>query len=284
MILLDLSQVMISNIMVQVGQHTDAIQPDLVRHMVINTIRSLKTKFGKEYGELIVACDDRKYWRREYFPPYKGNRKADREKSNIDWHALFDTLNVIKQELKDNFPYRVIQVEGAEADDVIGTICMKFGSELNNDNKILILSGDKDFVQLQVYGNITQYDPIRKKDLSTSDPYKFQQHLILSGDRGDGVPNVLSPDNCIIEGLRQKPLRETKIEELLKADFESLPADIKRNWKRNTMLIDLTCIPEHIQTAILQEYESQANKPRDKMFNYFIQHKMKLLMESIGDF
>lgn len=284
MILLDLSQVMISNIMVQVGQHTDAIQPDLVRHMVINTIRSLKTKFGKEYGELIVACDDRKYWRREYFPPYKGNRKADREKSNIDWHALFDTLNVIKQELKDNFPYRVIQVEGAEADDVIGTICMKFGSELNNDNKILILSGDKDFVQLQVYGNITQYDPIRKKDLSTSDPYKFQQHLILSGDRGDGVPNVLSPDNCIIEGLRQKPLRETKIEELLKADFEGLPADIKRNWKRNTMLIDLTCIPEHIQTAILQEYESQANKPRDKMFNYFIQHKMKLLMESIGDF
>ena len=284
MILLDLSQVMISNIMVQVGQHTDAIQPDLVRHMVINTIRSLKTKFGKEFGELVIACDDRKYWRREYFPPYKGNRKADREKSNIDWPALFDTLNTIKQELKDNFPYRVIQVEGAEADDVIGTISMEFGSILNNDNKILILSGDKDFIQLQRFGNVTQYDPVRKKDIVSNNPELFLKHLVLTGDRGDGVPNVLSPDNSIIEGLRQKPLRETKINELLNADFDSLPEEIVRNWNRNSMLIDLRCTPSVLRTAIMQEYHSQADKPRDKMFNYFIQHKMKLLMESIGDF
>ena len=284
MILLDLSQVMISNIMVQVGQHTDAIQPDLVRHMVINTIRSLKIKFGKEFGELVIACDDRKYWRREYFPPYKGNRKADREKSSIDWPALFDTLNTIKQELKDNFPYRVIQVEGAEADDVIGTISMEFGSVLNNNNRILILSGDKDFIQLQRFGNITQYDPVRKKDIISNNPELFLKHLVLTGDRGDGVPNVLSPDNSIIEGLRQKPLRETKINELLNADFASLPEEIVRNWNRNSMLIDLRCTPSVLRTAIMQEYHSQADKPRDKMFNYFIQHKMKLLMESIGDF
>lgn len=284
MILLDLSQVMISNIVVQVGSHTNVIQPDLVRHMVINTIRSLKTKFGPDYGELVIACDDRKYWRREVFPPYKGNRKADREKSSIDWPVLFDTLNQIKQELKDNFPYRVIQVEGAEADDVIGSLCMKFGSELNNNNKILILSGDKDFVQLQTYGNVTQHDPVRKKDIASNDPYKFKQHLILTGDRGDGIPNVLSPDSCIIEGVRQKPLREAKIEELLKADVDTLSEEIKRNWNRNALLIDLQKIPQQLQEKIISEYESQANKPRDKMFNYFIQHKMKLLMESIGDF
>lgn len=284
MILLDLSQVMISNVMVQVGQHTDAIQPDLVRHMVLNTIRSLKTKFGSEYGELVIAADDRKYWRRDFFPAYKGNRKADRAKSNIDWHALFDTLNDVKQEIKDNFPYRVIQVEGAEADDVIGSMCMKLGSELNNGNKILILSGDKDFVQLQTYGNIRQYDPVRKKELASNNPDQFREHLILAGDRGDGVPNVLSPDNCIIEGLRQKPLRETKIEELLKADFNTLPEELRRNWTRNRMLIDLRAIPNPIQEAVYKEFEAQANKPRDKMFNYFIQHKMKMLMESINEF
>ena len=275
---------MISNIMVQVGSHTDAIQPDLVRHMVINTIRSLKVKFGKEYGELVIACDDRKYWRREFFPAYKGNRKADREKSTIDWPLLFDTLNVIKQELKEHFPYRVIQIEHAEADDVIGSICMKYGSELNSEEKILILSGDKDFVQLQVYGNVTQFDPVRKKDITSNNPSKFLEHLILSGDRGDGVPNVLSPDNCIIEGLRQKPLRETKIDELLKADFQSLPEETRRNWTRNRMLIDLRAIPTAIQEAVIQDYLLQANKPRGKMFDYFIQHKMKLLMESINDF
>lgn len=284
MILLDLSQVMISNIMLQVGQHTDAIQPDLVRHMILNTVRSLKVKFGAEYGEIVICADDRKYWRREYFPPYKGNRKADREKSNIDWHALFDMLNVIKQEIKDNFPYRVVQVEGAEADDVIGTIAMEFGSELNNGNKILILSGDKDFVQLQRFGNVSQYDPVRKKEIKSNDPELFLKELVLSGDRGDGVPNVLSPDNCIIEGLRQKPLRETKIRELLDADFTSLPEEIQRNWNRNSMLIDLRCIPTNIREAVLREYESQADKPRDKMFNYFINHKMKMLMESISEF
>ena len=275
---------MISNIMLQVGQHTDAIQPDLVRHMILNTVRSLKVKFGAEYGEIVICADDRKYWRREYFPPYKGNRKADREKSNIDWHALFDMLNVIKQEIKDNFPYRVVQVEGAEADDVIGTIAMEFGSELNNGNKILILSGDKDFVQLQRFGNVSQYDPVRKKEIKSNNPELFLKELVLSGDRGDGVPNVLSPDNCIIEGLRQKPLRETKIRELLDADFTSLPEDIQRNWNRNSMLIDLRCIPTNIREAVLREYESQAGKPRDKMFNYFINHKMKMLMESISEF
>ena len=284
MILLDLSQVMISNIMVQVGPHADAIQPDLVRHMVINTIRSLKTKFGHEYGELVIACDDRHYWRRDFFPHYKANRKADREKSNIDWRLLFDTLTEIKQELKEYFPYRVIQVERAEADDVIGSICMEFGSELNNGNNILILSGDKDFVQLQVFGNVSQYDPVRKKEMNTSDPSLFLEHLILSGDRGDGVPNVLSPDNSIIEGIRQKPLRETKINELLAADQTTLPEEIVRNWTRNRMMIDLRSIPQPIQKAVLEEYAAQANKPRDKIFNYFIQHRMKNLMEHIGEF
>ena len=291
MILLDLSQVMISNVMSQVGAHTDAIQPDLVRHMIINTIRSLKMKFGATYGELIIACDDRKYWRRSYFPAYKGSRKADREKSNIDWAALFDTLNTIKQEIKDNFPYRVLQVEGAEADDIIGSLChacsmlgFKPDVNINTTSKILILSGDKDFVQLQVYPTVRQYDPVRKKDITSSDPEKFLQHLILAGDRGDGVPNVLSPDNCIIEGQRQKPLRETKITEILNTDYGHLPEDIKRNWLRNTMLIDLKRIPDHIQAEIRHEYHKQENKPRDKIFNYLINHKMKLLIENVGDF
>jgi hypothetical protein len=284
MLLLDLSQVMISNIITQVGSHTDAIQPDLVRHMILNTILSLKKKYGKEYGELVIACDNKKYWRRDYFPPYKGNRKADREKSLVDWPALFDMLNTIKQELKVHFPYRVVDVEGAEADDVIGTLCMEFGSELNNGDKILILSGDKDFVQLQRFGNVSQVDPIRKKEVTTNDPERFLKELVLGGDRGDGVPNVLSPDNCIIEGQRQKPLRETKINELLSTKWDLLPSEIQRNWKRNSMLIDLQNIPQTIRDEIIKEYEAQAGKSRANIFSYLIAHKMKFLMEQIGDF
>jgi hypothetical protein len=178
----------------------------------------------------------------------------------------------------------VIEVEGAEADDIIGTLCMEFGTDLNSDDKILILSGDKDFVQLQRFGNVSQVDPVRKHQVTSNDPVKFLHRLVLSGDRGDGVPNVLSPDNCIIEGQRQKPLRETKIEELLKSNYDSLPEEIRRNWSRNMTLIDLSHIPTHIRETVLAEYHAQANKPRDKIFNYLIVHKMKMLMESIGDF
>lgn len=282
MILIDLSQVMISNILTQVGSHTDVIEPGMVRHMILNTLRSLKNKFGVDYGELIIACDDKKYWRRAVFPQYKANRKADREKSGIDWPVLFDTLNQIKQELKDNFPYRVIQVEGAEADDVIGVLCFEFGSELNNGESILILSGDKDFVQLQTFGNVTQYDFVRKKHISVSDPDQFRERLILSGDRGDGIPNVLSPDTCFVEGQRQKPLRENKIVEILRGDKQS--DEIMRNWHRNKMLIDLRHTPSDIRDRILKEYNKESGKGRERIFNYFIQHKMKLLTEHIGEF
>ena len=275
---------MISSIMEQAGSHADDLDINLIRHMILNNIRSLKVKFELEYGELVIACDDKSYWRREVFPHYKANRKADREKSVIDWNAIFDSLNLIKREIKENFPYRVIQVRGAEADDVIGTLVSEFGEVLNTNNKILILSGDKDFIQLQTYGNVKQYDPVRKKDITSDNPLQFREHLILSGDRSDGIPNVLSPDHCLVEGIRQKQLRETKINEILKADVNTLPTEIIRNWQRNRMLIDLSMIPENIRENILNEYHQQANKPRANLFNYFIEHRMKILIESIGDF
>lgn len=284
MILLDISQVMISNIIDQAGSHADDLDINLVRHMILNTIRSLKVKFGNEYGELVIACDDKSCWRKEVFPYYKANRKTDREKSSIDWNVLFDALNQIKTEIKENFPYRVIQVKGAEADDVIATLVAEFGEVLNSERKILILSGDKDFIQLQTYGNVKQYDPVRKREISSDNPVLFREHLILAGDRGDGIPNVLSPDHCLVQGIRQKPLRETKINEILSSDSKVIPEEIMRNWQRNRMLIDLSMIPSNIRQNIMDEYHSQANKSRSKLFNYFVEHKMKLLIESIGDF
>lgn len=281
MIIVDLSQVMISNILAQVGTHTDAIEPNLIRHTVLNMIRTIKNKYQPEYGELVLACDDRKYWRREYFPYYKGNRKADRQKSNINWTLLFETINTIKEELKTYFPYRVIQVEGAEADDIIGSLCFRFG---NTDEKIIIMSGDKDFVQLHAFINVDQYDPVHKKKIKSDDPQLFLKKLILSGDRGDGIPNILSPDNSLVDGIKQKPLREKKIEEILNSDIESQPEDIRRNYFRNKTLIDLSYIPKQLQESIGEEYDRQSNKTRDNLFNYFVKNKLKLLMEHIGDF
>ena len=213
MILLDLNQVMISNMMMQLGISGQAFDEGLVRHMVLNSIRSYKSKFTEEYGELIICCDDRNYWRKEVFPYYKAHRKLDREKSSIDWNEVFTSLNRIREELKEYFPYKVIQVEQAEADDVIGVLANRFGAYLNNSTaeRILVLSGDKDFGQLQKFANVDQYSPVLKKYIRIPDARRFLKEHIMRGDRGDGIPNFLSPDSCIMTNERRSTVGPSNI-------------------------------------------------------------------------
>ena len=283
MIIIDLNQVMISNFMAQIGNHTNVeVEEGLLRHMILNSIRSYMQKFKSEYGEVVIACDDRKYWRREVFPYYKANRKKAREASEIDWTSVFESLNTIRDELKMFFPYRVIQAEGAEADDVVGTLVEKFG---NTSEKILILSGDKDFVQLQTYMNVKQYDPTRKRWVQSNDPSRFIKEHIMRGDTGDGVPNFLSPDNCFVVGERQKPLMQKKIDSWINLEPEQFCDDrMLRNYHRNRQLIDLNCIPNEVKDRVLSLYEEQDGKSRKHLFNYFVDKKLKHLLEAINEF
>lgn len=286
MIIIDISQVMIANIMAQLGNHTNTvIEEDIFRHMVLNSIRSFRKNFA-DYGEIVIACDDKKYWRKQVFPYYKANRKKARAQSEIDWNQIFNCLNKIRDELKQYSPYRVLQVEGAEADDIIATLCIKYGTILQSSEKILILSGDKDFVQLQVYGNVEQYNPVLKKQIKNTNPHKYLREHILKGDRGDGIPNIMSSDTCIIEGERQKPLPAKRIEYLTSiADLSKvLPQDQLNNFKRNERLIDLHMIPEELMNSILEKYHSEANKSKDNLAEYFKKFKLKTLTENIGEF
>jgi 5'-3' exonuclease, N-terminal resolvase-like domain/T4 RNase H, C terminal len=285
MILVDFNQVMISNLMMQLGNHTNIpVEEGLFRHMVINSLRSYKQKFGDEFGEIIIACDDKNYWRKQVFPYYKANRKKNREASEINWTHVFECFNKIKQEIKDNFPYRVIQVDSAEADDIIATLVEENGTDLNGPTKIIILSGDKDFVQLQTYGNVKQYDPVRKKWISHNDPKKFLFEQILKGDTGDGVPNVLSPDTVFVSNGRQRPLTQKKIDKIYSDGGMLLDPQADRNFMRNKQMIDLSMIPVNIKNEVINKYNEESGKDRSKLFNYFIEHKLKLLMENVGEF
>jgi hypothetical protein len=280
MIIVDLSQVMLSNLMMQLGNHTNAqIEENMVRHMVLNSLRSYKQKFSEEYGELVIACDNTNYWRKQLFPYYKANRKKNQESSDMDWRAIFECLNKIRAELKEYFPYKVIDVESAEADDIIATLVQ---TALNN---VLILSGDKDFIQLHKYSYVKQYDPVRKKWISHEDPVRYLAEHILKGDSGDGIPNVLSNDNCFVIGERQTPLTQKKIDTFIQLGLEGkFDHPQARNYARNKQLIDLSMIPVNIKEKIIESYENQNLKSRDKMFNYFITNKLKNLMEHIGEF
>jgi len=289
MVLIDFSQVCLSNILLQLGGKTE-LSEDLLRHLVLNTIRSYVQKFSGEYGQLIVCADSKSYWRRSFYPQYKATRRRDREASGLDWHYIFEVLNKVKEEIKESFPYRVIEVPGAEADDVIAVLTQ----EHFNQEKILIISGDKDFQQLQRYNVITdsrssirvvQFSPILKKFINTEDPIAYLFEHILRGDRGDGVPNFLSHDDVFVKGERQKPISKIKVEEWLRKEPEEFcNEEMLRNFRRNEKLIDLRMIPDDIRQAILAEYEKAPQGDRRKIFSYMVAHRMRQLIECIQDF
>jgi len=273
--------------MMQLGISGQAFDEGLVRHMVLNSIRSYKSKFTEEYGELIICCDDRNYWRKDVFPYYKAHRKLDREKSSIDWNEVFTSLNRIREELKEYFPYKVIQVEQAEADDVIGVLANRFGAYLNNSTteRILVLSGDKDFGQLQKFANVDQYSPVLKKYIRIPDARRFLKEHIMRGDRGDGIPNFLSPDSCIMTNERQKPLAAKKIDAWLDKDPKDFcDENMLRNYRRNEQLVDLDMIPSDLVSKIIASFENYEPPKKRGLLNYFIKFKLKNLVEHIGDF
>ena len=286
MILIDMNQVCISNLMMQIGsKRQNDVDENLVRHMVLNSLRMYRSRFYEEYGELVLCYDSKKYWRREFFPNYKSNRKKDREASGLDWNLIFETLNNIRDEIRDNFPYKVLDVEGAEADDCIATVVDYISKTPTAFEKVLVLSGDKDFIQLQKHNFVKQFSPVQKKFLNGQDPHLYIKEHIMKGDRSDGIPNFLSSDNTFVDELRQKPLAKKKIENWIGLDPEDFcTEEMLRNYQRNKTLIDLECSPDVLKEKILLEYLKPPKGDRANLLNYFINKRLRNLMNDIGDF
>ena len=247
--------------------------------MILNSLRGHNKKFRKEYGQMVIACDSSNVWRKQIFPNYKAGRKANRAKSEHDWEFIFDVLAKIKQEIKDFLPYKVIAVESAEADDIIATLCKR------TNEKVLILSGDKDFIQLHHYGNVYQWSPLLKGFIGEQeDPRVFLRTQIIKGDRSDGVPNILSDDDIFVRGERQKPIRAKQLEEWSNVDNIPLGSETKKHYNRNKKLIDLSQIPKTIETNIINTYKNYKVKDRSLLLPYFIGKKLKTLIDKINDF
>jgi len=279
MILVDLNQVLLAGLMAQIANQKGKLDEHLIRHMVLNIIRTHVKNFKNEYGEVVLCCDNRKYWRKEYFPFYKANRKKTRDKSSLDWHLIFDMLAKFKAELKDNFPYKVLDVEGAEADDIIGTLVPRHAAH----EKILIISSDGDFLQLQQNHNVKQYNPSQKKYVVSPNPIMDLKEKIIRGDKGDGIPNVLSSSDCFVRDLRQTPITQKVLDKLMGESHLEQTETIKVNFVRNATLIDLSFIPVEIKEKIINTYE-ETKPAKGKLLNYFIEHKLKNLMEVIEEF
>ena len=281
MILIDYSQIALANIIVQ-----KLNDESMIRHMILNSIRMYNKKYRDEYGELVICADGMNTWRKEYFPEYKANRRKNRDNSDQDWNEIFRILHLVRDEIRDYLPYKVIHLDGVEADDVIGTLTMRT-QEFGQDEPIMIVSSDKDFIQLQKYNNVKQFSPIQKKMVTDNNPRMYLFNHIMRGDSGDGIPNVLSADDTFVSEGKQTPLRQVKINEWLDASDrlrEVMPEDIYRNYQRNKTLIDLNDIPEEVQESIINSYEEQSKTPNMRVLNYLIKKRCNNLIEVVEEF
>jgi hypothetical protein len=296
MILVDYSQVALSNILSfqrELKGNEDEVK-NLIRHVILSTLKSYKKKYGKDYGQLVICCDGRKYWRRDIFPHYKAGRKKARDNSDLNWTLIFDTMSEIRDEITANFPYKVLHMERAEADDIIAVLA-KWTQEneltqqglMEDPQKVLILSSDGDFIQLQKFSNVTQWSPMQKKQIKANTKElreKTITHIVKAGD--DGIPNILSKDDVFVVGERQKPVSAKRLAEFLELGYDACKNDDeRRNWHRNQKLIDFEYIPEDVSKEIIDTYVN--SKPTgDKMsiMNYLIEKKCRLLLDELEDF
>ena len=279
MIIIDYNGIAISNI---VTQKLD-IDENLIRHMILNSIRMYRSMFKEKYGEVVIAGDAGNNWRYKAFPQYKAARKKNRKTSTIDWNEVFRITNMVWDELGENFPYKTIKVDGCEADDIVGVLCENT-QEFGQHENVMIVSADKDFAQLQKYDNISQYSPMQKKYIKVEHPRKQLLELILKGDTSDGVPNVLSGDNVFVDGERQTPLRKPIMEALME-DPSSQGPEVLRNIQRNRKLIDLSSTPKELQEEILNQFTFQDRYDnRGKVFPFLVEKRCRRLIDDIKDF
>lgn len=283
MIVVDLNQVLLADLFVALGGHTNAkIEISPIRHLLLNTLRATRRRFTEEYGEVVIACDNARYWRRDVFPYYKAGRRAERDKSDLDWKAVFECFHQLRAELDEVFPYRLVDVPLAEADDVIAVLAREY----HEDEPVLIVSGDKDFRQLQRLSGVRQYDPGKKAMIKEDDPEGYLLDLVLGGDPGDGIPNVMSDDDAIVNPEKKQRQLTQKRRAMIKAgEYPEPEGDIRRNIARNRQLIDFDYIPRGISDAIVESYTSQeGTRGRTKLFDYFVDNRLRNLMTSIQDF
>jgi hypothetical protein len=279
MILVDYSGIAISNIFTQkmdVSEH-------LVRHMILNSLRMYNLKHRKEYGQMVIACDGGS-WRKQIYPQYKAHRKANRDDSGLDWTEFFRILTLVRNEIAENFPYKVVHINNIEADDIIGTLTEKT-QNFGQHEPVMIISSDKDFIQLQQYSNVKQFSPMTKSFIKEKDPVKYLFDHTVRGDSGDGIPNILSPDNTFVDKIRQKPVSAKKVDAWY-ASRSSLDTvmnqETYRNFQRNTALIDLSKVPQDKKDSIINTFDSA--KPNSNILNYLISKRCTQLIECAEEF
>lgn len=285
MVIVDYSGIAIASVFSQLK--SDKVEESFIRHLILNTLRMYNVKYRAKYGRMILACDGGS-WRKDVYPEYKAGRRKNREESSLDWTEIFRILNKVQDEIAEYLPYNIIKIHGCEADDVIATLVTST-QEFGQYEPVMIISADKDFIQLQKYDNVQQFSPMTKKMVSDKNPAKYLFEHIVRGDGGDGVPNILSADDVFVSGTRQTPVTVKKIETWYNAyktgSLQSvMDSNTYRNYMRNCKVIDLDQIPEDIKRNIEHTYNTLPQKGNGKVLNYLISNRCNQLVSCAEEF
>lgn len=278
MILVDYSALCMASLLKTLNSEgKKTLDIDYGKHIILHSLRS-NIKAAKGFGKVAICCDSYGSWRKNKFPHYKAKRKSTREKtgSHIAWEDIFTIIDETKKLLITSFPAMVLEKHHYEADDIIAAYVYAAGSE----EAILIISEDKDFYQLLERDNTFIFHS-RKNEVFTKAPYKGTiqldtlpaqakflndnqikaqlQELIIKGDTIDGIPNVLSDDDCFVEGKRQSPITQKRLAMLKDEGYIAKHPDIQRNMERNRMLIELK-EPALSLSSFIQEQKDEFEK------------------------
>ncbi len=284
MVIVDFNGLAIGSIMGQL-QRGEELSENLVKHIILNNLRVYRNKYKEaDHGKMVIACDSYS-WRKDVFPQYKAARKANRESDKHDWQQIFDLIESTLQDLRENFPYAVIKIDSAEADDIIGALTVEMSDFGGED--VVIISADKDFIQLQQYGHVIQWSPMFNKMIKEDNPRKYLFEHLLKGDASDGVPNANSHDDVFTTGSRQTPMTQKQIDKYWDNhdDLEMImKPNVYRNFMRNVQMIDLTNTPDGIREAAINTYKNYKYPSRQNILTYLIENRMKMLIDSAGEF
>jgi len=280
-----------ANMMMQISQGVFGERE--FRELTFKSIRRYNKDHREKYGEIFICCDSKLNWRKLSFPQYKFKRKLDRDASDIDWTEAFRIFDLTLKNIYEYLPYKVISVTMAEADDIIGVLSRyminKEGKLVPRNEPVLIVSGDKDFRALQELDHVDQFCPREKKFLIEENPTEYLKDLILSGDKSDGVPNVLSPDDVFSdENKRQTTLtkkRRLELTELMESGrFAEIDPTIQQQIIRNRTMIDLRNTPKDIIVQILKQSLYPVRGNMQKTFNFLISSGINSLLDDIEGF
>jgi transcription initiation factor IIE alpha subunit len=108
---------------------------------------------------------------------------------------------------------------------------------------------------------------------------------VVKGDSGDGIPNIMSADDVFMKGERQKSVSSKRLQEFVDNGFIACKTDEeRRNWQRNTTLVNFKHIPEDIKQTVMEAFEVKPKADKNDVMNYLIKHKCRNLLNEIEEF